>query len=96
MTRREHITFKNERVISFLDEAKQSRSMSKFVEEAVAFYIDNMGKEVKYTTKEDVQGIILEYFGQVIFKGPIKNNNYIQEKENIRDEISEILSLGGE
>lgn len=93
---KEHISFKNERVISVLNEAKKTRSMSKFVEDAIIFYLDNMGNtEDRYTTKEDVKSIIIEYLGQIAFSAPTQNKSYkqLESVEDVEDDIKTILSL---
>lgn len=91
---REHILFKNERVISILQEAKKSRSMSKFVEDAVIFYLDNMSKQVQYVTREDVKDMLLEYLGQMAINKPICNQNTQGKEENLTEEIKDIMALG--
>ncbi len=89
---KEHISFKNPRVISVLNEAKKTRNMSKLVEDAIIFYLNNMDKENQYTTREDVKGIIIEYLGQIAFQGPIQNKNY-EHFEDVKDDIKTILDL---
>lgn len=96
---RERITFKNERVISILEEAKKSRSMTRFVEDAVLFYLDNFAKRDQYVTREEVKDILIEYLAIIIaLSGKVniqeQKNNLTDIPQDLQREIDEILELG--
>lgn len=92
---REHININNERVIALIQEAKKHRQMSKLIEDSLLFYMDNMSAP-RSLTREDVKDIIIEYLSQLAFTGPIQNRNYLDEKENLKSDIEEMLELGGD
>lgn len=93
MSKKEHVSFNNQRVINVLAEAKKSKSMSKLVEDAMLFYLDNINNSTNYTTREDVKDILIEYFGQIALNGNMKNPNYTTEKVDISKNIDAILDL---
>ena len=63
-----HISVTNDRVLKALDESKNA---SRFIEEAILYYLDSIDKE--YVTIDQVKSIVMDY----IVRAPnIENKNY--------------------
>ena len=80
---KKHISVTNERVLKALEDSKNA---SRFIEEAILFYLDSIRNE--YVTAEQVKAIVLDCItkNQVI----ISNPNY---QEPFRKDIEDILKL---
>lgn len=79
---KKHISVTNERVLEALSNSKNA---SRFIEEAVLYYLDSL--EHEYITREEVQGMILDAIKNI----EIKNPNY--SGEQLGEDIASILDL---
>lgn len=86
---KEHINFKDSRVIAALTEAKKKRGMSKLVETAIIFYLDNL--QSSQLTREDVKDIVIQCLASAAFT--TDKINIKTSDENIKDDINDIMNL---
>lgn len=77
-----HISVTDDRVLKALAESKNA---SRFIEEAVLYYLDSIEKE--YVTREQVKSIIMDCLGSGL---EIKNGNYSAPDD---DDINAVLNL---